>query len=346
MYKVNIIGNFGSGEQLDGQTIKTQELMEGIIDEYGSPSVNSINTYNWSSKKFKLFFDIIKKFRKSENTIIIPAHNGLKVFLPLIWFLSIFFDKKIHYVVIGGWLKNMVDKKPLLKYILKKYNYIFVETNFMKDELAEINIHNVKVLKNFRDRTEFKNSIILNKNHKSQKDVFKVCTFSRVMKEKGISDAIKIIKKINNESDITVEFDIYGRIESTYKSEFLNMIIGDENIRYKGTANHKESQTIIMQYDLLMFPTRFKTEGIPGTLIDSLYAGVPILASSWNSSRELINPQIGFLYEIDNLIDFENKLKGIVSEREILFRMKQNCVIESEKYNRKKVLEEDLIPYL
>ena len=37
-----------------------------------------------------------------------------------------------------------------------------------------------------------------------------------------------------------------------------------------------------------IFPTRFTTEGIPGSIIDSYYAGVPVLASKWNSFDDVI----------------------------------------------------------
>ena len=51
---------------------------------------------------------------KCEHVVILPAQNGVKVFIPLFVFLKNF-RKKLHYIVIGGWLPNFIEKKKFLK---------------------------------------------------------------------------------------------------------------------------------------------------------------------------------------------------------------------------------------
>ena len=55
-------------------------------------------------------------------------------------------------------------------------------------------------------------------------NTFRLCTFSRVMKEKGIEDAIEVIKNINEkEGQNTFSLDIYGPIDSNQKEWFENL---------------------------------------------------------------------------------------------------------------------------
>ena len=53
--------------------------------------------------------------------------------------------------------------------------------------------------------------------------------------------------------------------------------------RYCGIKDPKDSVKTLKNYFALVFPTRFYTEGIPGTIIDAYYAGVPVIASKWES---------------------------------------------------------------
>ena len=53
---------------------------------------------------------------------------------------------------------------------------------------------------------------------------YKVCIFSRIMKEKGIEDAIDVVKSINEMYKRTVlDLDIYGSIDKEYEQEFQTL---------------------------------------------------------------------------------------------------------------------------
>lgn len=56
--------------------------------------------------------------------------------MPLLVLLNLFFkSKRIHYVVIGGWLPSFLKNKPLLSYFLKKVYMIYAETHHMQSAL-------------------------------------------------------------------------------------------------------------------------------------------------------------------------------------------------------------------
>ena len=71
-------------------------------------------------------FKILASLFSSDNVIILPAQNGLKVIMPLVALLNVFFGRKIHYVVIGGWLPDMVKNHKWLRFFLKKYLLILI----------------------------------------------------------------------------------------------------------------------------------------------------------------------------------------------------------------------------
>ena len=132
--------------------------------------------------------------KSCENIIIMPASNGIKVFIPLFSKMNRIFHKKLHYVVIGGWLPKLLRNNIQLISGLKDFEGIFVETYSMVNALNKLGLNNVHYLPNFKRLNNLDERELVY----SYKEPYKLCTFSRVMKEKGIEDAINVVKTINN----------------------------------------------------------------------------------------------------------------------------------------------------
>ena len=68
-----------------------------------------LDTKNWRANKIRFLFRCIKIAIYSEN-IILPAQNGVKILIPLFVILSKFLGRKLHYIVVGAWLPNILEK--------------------------------------------------------------------------------------------------------------------------------------------------------------------------------------------------------------------------------------------
>lgn len=344
MYKFGICGHFGGNKDLlNGQTVKTKILTQELRLALGSESVQIVDTYGWRENPAKLFMKCFKLIKDSENIIILPAHNGVKIFVPLFALLNTKFQRKIHYAVIGGWLPEFVKKEKYLLYFLKKFNNILVETSVMKAKLNEVGLSNIAIL------TNFKKLDILNEEELVYNTTipYKLCTFSRVMKEKGIEDAIDAVVKINGEyKDVVYTLDIYGQIEENYIVRFNEIMKSVPNyIQYKGSIPYNNSVEILKNYFLLLFPTRFKTEGIPGTVIDAYASGVPVLASKWDSANEIISDKTGFVFKYQDIDDMKGILGVILSNPNEIFERKINCLNSAREYTSENTINK-LLAYL
>lgn len=325
MKKICICGHFGGNKDFyDGQTVKTKSIYEALLKKYSENEIYKIDTYNWRKNPIKFLVRCIKGHKNSSNIIILPAQNGVKIFIPLFLFLNIFLKRKIFYIVIGGWLPNYIQKKKFLTKKLRKLNKIFVETTKMKKDLKKLEINNTDILVNFKNIQP----INIKKLELNFDMPYKLCTFSRVMKEKGIEDAINVVKQINEEANkIIYTLDIYGQIDSNYKDKF-EILQKDfpEYIKYKGCIDSNKAVEVISKYFLLLFPTRFKTEGLPGTLIDAYNAGVPVIASNWNSSKEFVEEnKTGLIYEFENQEDLKKKIEYAIENKEKIENMRDKC---------------------
>ena len=331
MYKVTVCGHFGGDKDFfDGQTIKTKNLYNALLHELGDNSVNKLDTYNWKKKPLSFLLNSIKQFKNSENIVILPANNGVKVFIPLFVILKKIYKRNVFYAVVGGWLPDLLKKKHALLKKAKKLDKIFVETNLMKENLELIGVTNTEVLINFKNIKPLK-EMELNKNYEKP---FKVCTFSRVMEEKGIEDAINAVKEINKKhNDVVYSLDIYGSIDAKYKDRFEEIAKEfPEYINYKGCVDPGKSVETLKDYYLLLFPTRFYTEGIPGTIIDAYMSGIPVVSSKWQNFNEIVKDRyIGYGYEFGNYEQFAEILEELSDGKQI-YEIKKNCLKEAEKY--------------
>ncbi len=331
--KVSILGHFGEGENLlNGQTVKTKIITEELQRQLGKNNVLKIDTHGGRKVLLKSPFQVFSALRNGKNTLIFPAHNGLRVYAPLLFIFRKFFkNRKLHYGVIGGWLPRFVSERKYLAKILKNFDGIYVETNTMKTALQAQGFENVFLMPNC------KNLKILSEEELvfPEGTPYKLCTFSRVMKEKGIEDAVNAVVEANGQLGFNAfSLDIYGQIDSAQTEWFEKLKASfPEYIRYCGCVDSDKSVDVLKSYFALLFPTRFYTEGIPGTIIDAYAAGIPVVSAKWESYSDVVDEgETGIGYEFGNEEQLKEILLKTANEPEYLLNLKNHCKDKASHY--------------
>ncbi|MHC5529881.1 glycosyltransferase family 4 protein [Priestia megaterium] len=331
--KIGIIGHFGFGKEfLDGQTIKTKILYEELRNILGEEQVLYLDTYNFKKNLFKMLIKSMKLSFKTENIVINLSKRGRNVFIPIFYYLKKIFGIRVHCMVIGGGFADQMRDNKYVRNISKKIDGIYVETNVMLDALKELGYQNVKHLNNFKSLEIIHKS----KLNSEVNTPLRICTFSRVVKEKGIEVIMDAIEMINQkEKKVVYTLDIYGQIDEKYLSEFKNkMENSPEYIKYKGMIDYDKSVDIIQDYFLLAFPTLYRTEGVPGTIIDAYASGVPVISSDWDSCNDVIDDNItGIIFKLGDVNDLKSKLEEVCADPHRITNMKENCLGKALEYS-------------
>ena len=337
MKLVGIVGHFGFGlNMLNGQTIKTKIVTKALEDRFGNDEVLKLDTHGGAKTYLKLPFKMIGLLKCCENIIIFPAHNGVRVIVPMLLLINILYHRKIHYVVIGGWLSEMCEQKPWLMKQLKKIDYIYVETTTMKNALEKQGFRNVLVMPNFKDLK------ILDKPVYSDNRPLKLCTFSRVVKEKGIEDAVKSVEIINTEyGKVVFELDIYGPVDPKQIEWFDKLQTNfPDYINYKGSVQFDQTVDVLKNYFALLFPTKFYTEGIPGTILDAYAAGIPVIASKWESFSDLIDDGVtGIGFKFDDFDGLVSVLRNIANHPDSIDDLKTSCINRAKQFKPEEIIQ-------
>ena len=332
MKKVCVIGHFGFGrELLNGQTVKTKILTSELLRRYGEENVMQIDTHGGVKALLKLPLQTFSALRRCKNVVILPAHNGLRVITPLLSFWNLFFGRALHYAVIGGWLASFLEKRRGLARCLRRFTGVYVETNTMKRALEEKGFGNVFVMPNCKELAVLSEEELFY----PEGEPYRLCTFSRVMREKGIGDAVDAVRAVNESLGRTVyTLDIYGQVDEAQTEWFdaLRESLPDY-VRYGGLVPFDKSVETLRESFALLFPTRFYTEGIPGTVIDAYAAGIPVVSARWESFSDLIaDGETGIGYTIECAEELTEILRALAEDPNRITAMKRACLARARAY--------------
>lgn len=326
-----VIGHFGNGHKLlNGQTVKTKIVTDELCRALGDSEVLRIDTHGGKKTLIKAPFQVISALKRCKNVIILPAHNGLRVYAPLLAFFNSFFKRKLHYMVIGGWLPEFLQGRASLARCLRHFDGIYVETNTMKRALEDQGFDNVFVAQNCKRLDILKKSELVYPTDTP----YRLCTFSRVMREKGIEDAADAVRVANDRLGYTAfSLDIYGQIDAE-QSEWFETLSASfpDYIRYMGSVDADKSVSVLGDYFALLFPTFYDGEGFAGTLIDAFSAGVPVIASDWKYNAEIVNESVGCVFPTRDVDALTKILLHLAEHPDDLLEKKPNCLDEAEKY--------------
>lgn len=339
MAKIGICGHFGGKNNFyDGQTVKTKIITEELTNIYGKNDVITVDTYGGIKKTFFHIIKLLRLLAKCDNIIILPAHNSLRIFAPLLALFNKFYKKRLHYIVIGGWLPDFIKTRNYLSKSLKKFDYIYTETSTMKKNMEKQGFDNIIILPNCKKLNILKpNELVYN-----TEAPFKLCTFSRVMKEKGIEDAVNAVTYINNKYNKTCyTLDIYGQVDANQTEWFDNLKNNFPSyVEYKGAVPFDKSTEVLKNYYALLFPTYYDGEGFAGTIIDSMASGVPVIASDWRYNSEFISDNVsGRIYKTFDNDSFIDILIDTYNNPSKWNDLKINCINKASNYKAQNVVK-------
>ncbi len=176
---------------------------------------------------------------------------------------------------------------------------------------------------------------------KSQISNFILGSIGRLCYAKNYEFLINIFPKILEIKKNAVCFIIgQGENEKQYKKLVDKLNLSDK-IFLLGKI--PRAYQYLKAFDLFVLPSRY--EGLSITLIEALMAGVPILTTKVGGNLELLNNSSHQLYELDNEIDFLDKLKRIIDNKNLQQQLKENNNHSASVFNLDKTVKKYLAIY-
>lgn len=334
--RIGIIGHFGGNEKFnDGQTVKTVTIYNAF-QHAGYENIDKIDTYYIKKKPVKFVGLFLKSLFIDKKYIVLLSSNGRKILFPILYVLSKL-GKDVYHYGIGGRLAKEVSEKPRWKKYVSSFKGNWMESIELAERLQEQGVSNAIYLPNFKKL----NIVNPEELAESYSAPFRFCLFSRVMKEKGVEDAIQAVLEVNDRAGKGIaQLDIYGPIEQEYEIRFHSVLEqASEYCRYCGVIESTKSVEVLKDYYMLIFPTHWKHEGIPGTIIDALSSAIPVIARRWQYCDEMLtNNETGYIYEFDQPEKLADIIWYAVNHVSQTMNMKKRCLEKAYQYSEDYVI--------
>ncbi len=227
-------------------------------------------------------------------------------------------------LVMGGVVDDVVQAGPGFAKMFSAYRKTYVELPGMQRKLQEAGVRNCGIYPNGRPRPQEIPAT------RSVCEKLECVFFSIIQPEKGTDLILQAAQLLPQ-----MQFHFYGEIRRDYEQQFRAAVEATGNVSFHGvfTGDADAVYRELAKYDVLLLPTRWKAEGLPGILVEAKIAGLPAVVSDHNFNREIVrHGHDGIVIPNVTAEKLATVLQDLDEDRETLLRMKKASRASAEGY--------------
>lgn len=283
-----------------------------------------INIVNFYIKK-SFILSVKYLFFIKKNKINTVYCRELRLLFFLIIFNKLFFRLKLKYVYEVHWLgANKIDFY-VNKFLINYVDYFVFITNCLKNSFFKAHVKKEDLfsfivspdgvnLDNFSFSTnkETARNLLHLPNDK------KIILYSgslKVYNWKGVDVFLELVKFFSEK----YYFILVGGRKSSV--EAIRNKYNDKNLFLTGYVDHERVPLYLKSADVLVLPNKSgniisECYTSPLKLFEYMASGVPIVASSLPSIKEILNEENSFLFEANNVNDLSEKINFVLENKD------------------------------
>ena len=310
-----------------GVAVKDKLVFKEVYEELGTQMIDLVECKRHPLKMPYIFAKIIFAMLMKKKIIIgVGTSKRRKILLQLQKFLG--GEKGLRSVVLlgmGGRMHEVDAKDTQMRMLMSQTNSVWVETEGMIREMNKRGINQARFFPNCRTK---ENAV---QPCKRDTEVLKLVFFSRICTEKGVNVIIEAFDSFDRQCSL----DFYGEIATAFKEEFEDFLRMHPQIHYHGVydAVNGDVYQELNQYDVMLLPSRWMGEGVPGALVESKMAGITAIVSNWNFNKEVVLDGIEGIVlkttDAENLVKAVNRL---CNDQHMLQVLKDGAFASHKRY--------------
>ncbi len=283
--------------RLDGQNVKTRNVRVLLEQWLGLGQVDWFDTAGLRRNPLTLLILICKVWH-CRQLVWLPAANNMKVHIRLLDTLSRLRGFSILYIVIGGWLVEECRQHPRYIPALRRMRGIYTETKQMRDDLqTEFDLHNTYWFPNFRFT-----ALPTMPQKVTSTNTLRLVFMARINRKKGLDWIFDMAEQLQQMGLANrLHLDLYGLMYAPDEQWFSSQLALYPWMTYLGLLQEQDILSTLCQYDLMLLPTHYYTEGMPGSILDAYQAALPVIVTKWKHATEFVQDnQTGYIVDFQN----------------------------------------------
>ena len=193
-------------------------------------------------------------------------------------------------------LDRSLPARTLIRWILGRNHRIVVETEQSAKNLRQFWPKTLAVVPNFRPAISADEA---GRRGRDSEIAFMYTGFVR--REKGCYKLVQAFQKVrddlaNRRPELRVRLDLYGHILHDFRKVFPEESLG--GVHLHGDVPFTDVLKAYRDADVFTFPTYYPGEGHPGSLVEAMMSGLPVISTRWRAIGELVEDGVnGILVE-------------------------------------------------
>lgn len=268
---------------------------------------------------YRLLVDVFNMIRSTNSGYIVYCLCDHNSFIRSILYISL--SKLIHnkcfYIVDlrGGGIKIRLEHSKfflsnfLLKIIYMLFDKIIIQTP--KLEPVPLNyIDKVHYLPNTIENINLIQKTKKGENKLYKKRKFKIVYSGRISESKGIVNLLKIIQM---DSFNNISFTFFGSLSLSKQNIIIfNELIKQNKINFYPNLGKKVLFNLLKDFDLFLFPSIHKTEGMPNSILDAISVCLPVLTTKCGFIEDIFSDEHITFLDNNNIVEIINKINSII----------------------------------
>jgi glycosyltransferase involved in cell wall biosynthesis len=239
--------------------------------------------------KYTAIFAIIKLYKKMKSfspDVVISTSNFGDFSARIAGYLLRTKRKYISLQTVSKFWKH----KKLNRFVLNKFDYLIAGANDIKKNLINNKIHkqNILLIHNWVDFSTKVTTLTKNetKNKFSLQNSILIGCIARLHKQKGHEYLLKSIKELGKKN---IKLVLVGDGPEKTSLHKLAIELGiNDQVTFLGEQRDENYNNLMNTFDIFVLPSIY--EGLPRTILDAMYFGVPVIATNVNGNPEAITP--------------------------------------------------------
>ena len=245
-----------------------------------------------------------------------------------------------HPYIISVWGSDVYDfpikspiHKMIIKYNLKKADYILSTSNVMKKETEKYTNKDIKV-------TPF--GVDINKFYpnKVESDEIIIGTIKTLEEKYGVQYLVKAFKKVKEENkDLDIKLRIGGKgSQEDYLKNLCRELQIENDVTFLGFVKPDDVIKEFQRFDISVFPSTLDSESFGVAAVESEACGTPVIVSNVGGLMESTKPnETSLVATKESVEDLAEKLNILVRDKELRIKMgKAARMFVEENYSLEK----------